>query len=126
MILDEKLSEKGSYDFGELYLTDYTLDGSGFAAVFLGKYRSGNAGKLVTIGQDGALLAETEVIRDLTSMSALGKRLLVCYSDELVLYSSELKQQGSYDDIIGTRGTILREKGDCLLLSSYSAEVFVF
>ena len=126
IVCDEKLNEKGSYDFGDLYLTNYTLDGSGFAAVFLGKYRSGNAGKLVTIGQDGSLLAEKEVLQDLTSLSASAKKLLVNYSDELVLYSSELKQQGTYDDIIGTRGAILREKGDCLLLSSYSAEIFEF
>jgi len=126
IMLDANLEEQGSYDFGGLYLTDYSLDGSGFAAVLLGKYRSGNAGILVTIGQDGSILGELDIQRDLVSLSASGNNLLAYYSDELVLYSQDLTQKGSHQDVVGIRGALLREKGDCILLSSYSAQVLKF
>lgn len=126
LFLDAKLEEQGSYDFAGRYLTDYNMDGNGFVALLLGKYRSGNAGTLVTLGQDGSLTGQLDIQRDLVSLSASGSRLLAYYSDELVLYSPELERQGSREDVVGLKGALLRDKGDCLLLSSYSAEVLKF
>ena len=54
------------YDYAGRYLKDYALEGDGFSALLLGKYRAGSGAALVTVGADGQELASLDqmCIRD--------------------------------------------------------------
>lgn len=113
--------ESASYDFGGMYLTDYTTDTSGYMAVMLSKYRSGNAGTLTTLSSSGSVLASADFSKSLVSMSAYDDRFLILYSDSLVVYDRSLEEKFVYDDVLGLKTAFLRAKGDILLISQYSA-----
>lgn len=121
VFLDPAGEPQWSYDFGEMYLTDYEFGGDGFVSVLLSRYRSGNAISILTLDGD-SVIGELQTQRDMLSMSAYGKQLLVLFSDALTLYSSDLEEQGEYTEIHGVRRAVLRAKNDALLLSAYSAE----
>ncbi len=116
----------GSYDFGDRFLNDYDFGSTDFAAVHLCDYRTGTAGTLLSFSAAGEILGEIQTQREITSLCANGRRLLVTGPDGLELYSQALQQQQSEDMLITAKRALLRTKGDVLLLSSYAAERFDF
>jgi hypothetical protein len=122
VFLNSKGELKGSFDFEGSYLMDYEFSND-FSAVILGKYRSGSEGRLITVSGGGQVLGEISLQRDVLSLSARGRQLLVLYSDSLYLYTQELAEKAARQGVWGAKKAILREKGDALLLSSYSAEL---
>ena len=96
---------------------------SKITAVILGKYRSGSEGRLLTVDSNGQVLGEIPLQRDVLSLSAWDRQLLVLYSDSLYLYTQELSEKTVRQGIWRAKKVILREKGDALLLSAYSAEL---
>ena len=119
-------TEKGVYGFDGRYLLDYELGRAGFAAVFVSAYRSGGGGTLLTLDGRGQVLGSAELDRDVVSMSAAGKQLLVMTGSSLVLYNQELVRQSANETLMTARRAILRPAGDILLLHAYSAEKFSF
>ena len=116
----------GEYDFGEMYLTDYTLGGDSFVGLLLGKYRSGNEGKLVTLDNGGRMLGELEVMNDYLSLSARGSEFLTLAADGLTLYSDRLVKKGTLEDLSGVKSAVLLDGGAAFLLSTYAAEKYKF
>ena len=95
----------GSSDYAYPYLRGSTLGGTDFGALVLSRYRSGSAGKLVTVGAEGNLIASLDTQRDVLDISAAGKYLAVLfYSDELVIYTSDLAEYASLADTQYARG----------------------
>lgn len=126
VFFDDKSEQKGEYAFNGAYLTDYEFGGDGFVSVLLSRYRSGNALDLVSLSASGEVLGELQLQRDLLSLSASGKQLLVLYSDGLTLYSSSLEELGVREDVLGVKRAVLRGRDQALLLSAYSAEPYHF
>ncbi|HHU22786.1 MAG TPA: hypothetical protein GXZ52_05135 [Clostridiales bacterium] len=122
VFLNSKGEMVNSFDFGENYLIDYEFS-KDFTAVILGKYRSGSEGRLLTVDSNGQVLGEIPLQRDVLSLSAWDRQLLVLYSDSLYLYTQELSEKTVRQGIWRAKKVILREKGDALLLSAYSAEL---
>ena len=118
-------SLKGLYDYAYPYLRGSTLSGSDFGALVLSRYRSGSAGKLVTVGADGGLLASLQTQRDVLDVSAAGKYLAVLYSDELVIYHSDLTEYASLEDTQYARGVLMRPDGTAVLLGASRGWLFV-
>lgn len=114
-------SESGTYAYGGLVLADYDFKGNGFVSLFLGRYRSGNAGLLLTLDKSGEVLGQAETEKELVAISAKGKSLVALYSDALICYSQKLEEKGIHEDILGVKTVIVRDKGDMFLLSAYSA-----
>ncbi len=123
IFLSGDAQEVGAYDFGGLYLADYNLSGE-FSVFYLVRYRTGNAGTLVTIDDTGAVLGTRETERDVSSISVQGSRLLVLYGDTMALYDRNLGETGTWSDTLGVREALLRPAGDALLLHSYTAETY--
>lgn len=119
-------AERGSYLFGDSYLMDYDLGSRDFAALFVSDYRTGERGRLITLDSAGNVLGTAETERNVTSLSARGRQLLVMTSGDLSLYSDSLVRQYSNETLMTARRAILRAKGDILLLGAYSAERFSF
>ena len=115
----------GSYDYAYPYLRGSTLSGSGFGALVLSRYRSGSAGKIVTVGPEGNRIASLDTQRDVLDISAAGKYLAVLYSDELVIYTAELEEYAVLDDTQYARGVCMRTDGTAVLLGSSEGWLYV-
>lgn len=116
---------RGEYPLEGQYLLDYAV-GSDLVAVFYSSYRSGAGGTLVTLDRNGGLLGSTALTRDVVSLSASAKQLLVMTGGGLTLYNDSLVMQYANEMLMTARRAILRPDGDILLLSAYSAERFRF
>ena len=119
-------AEKGTYPLEDRYLLDYEFGRSGFIALFVSDYRSGGGGTLLTLDGRGQVLGTAALERDVISLSAEGKQLLVMTSGELALYNQELVRQAANKTLMTAKRAILRPAGDILLLHAYSAEKFSF
>jgi len=116
---------KQEYLFNGNYLLDYEFH-QNFVAVFLSSYHSGAGGTLLTLDQKGTVLGTLALSRDVISLSASGKQLLVMTGGSLVLYDHALVRQYANETLMTALRAILRPSGDILLLSAYSAERFSF
>lgn len=119
-------AEKGSCPLEGRYLLDYEFGRTGFVAVYISAYRSGGTGTLMTLDSRGQVLGTAELDRDVVSMSAVGRQLLVMTGSSLALYNQELVRQSANETLMTAKRAILRPGGDILLLHAYSAEKFSF
>ena len=119
-------NELGTYPLAGRYLLDYAFDRASFVTVFVSGYRSGAGGELVTLGSDGRVLGTAALDRDVISLSASGKQLLVMTGGTLALYSQDLVRQSANETLMTAKRALLRPSGDILLLHAYSAERFSF
>ena len=118
--------EAGAYALDGRYLLDYTLSRSGFAAIYVSDYRSGAGGTLLTLNSDGHVMGSAALERDVISLCAEGKQLLVMTAGDLTLYSQDLVRQSANETLMTAKRALLRPAGDILLLHAYSAERFSF
>ena len=118
--------QTGFYALDGRYLLDYTLGRAGCAAIYVSAYRSGAGGTLLTLNGDGHVLGSAALDRDVISLSAEGKQLLVMTAGSLALYDQGLTRQYANETLMTAKRAILRPAGDILLLHAYSAERFRF
>lgn len=115
----------GFYSYGDDYLRRCTLDGSGYAALLLGHYRSGTAGTLLTVDCDGAELARREVDGEVLDMSAAGRYIAVLYADRMTIYDRELAEIATLHDISAARQVLMREDGSAVLAGISGASLYL-
>ena len=113
------------YDYDGTYLREYALEGDGFTALLLNRYRSGSVGKLVTVDTEGEEIASLEVREEVLGISAAGRYLGVLYLDRLVIYNQELQEYAVLNGISYARSVLMREDGTALLVGSQEAELFL-
>ena len=112
----------GSHDFGGYYLTDYCLNSEHFAVVCVSAYRAGAGGMLMTVYRSGEVLGWVELDRDVLSLDARGRQVLVMTGNSLDLYGQSMGLQHSAEQLMTAKRALLRDRGDVLLLSAYAAE----
>lgn len=115
----------GSYDYAYPYLRGSTLGGTDFGALVLSRYRSGSAGRVVTVGASGNCIASLDTQRDVLDVSAAGKYLAVLYGDELVIYTADLEEYAALEDIGTARGVRMRADGTAVLLGASEGWLFI-
>lgn len=108
------------------FLLDYSFGSQSFVVVFVSGYRSGAGGTLISLDNRGRVLGRASLDRDISSLCACGKQLLVMTGGGLYLYDQALVRQFANETLITAKKAILRPGGDILLLSAYSAERFKF
>ncbi len=122
------LNDKGSlisrYDFTDGYLKDFSLEGSGFAALLIGKYKAGSSGTIVTLSPAGAELGKLDVKSEILSFSVSGKYVAVLYSDSLVIYRSDMTVYAKAADISSIRQVLMRPDGSVVMLSNSGAAIY--
>ncbi len=126
VFLDGSGSEIGSYEFGELYLTDYSFGGDGFVTLALSRYLSGAAELIVTVNDNGEVIGTMEPPDTLCDIAAKGDSVLCLYSDSLAMYSRGLSRQGAMKDAVGVKSVVIRKNGDVIAVSSAYAQIFSF
>lgn len=60
-LADRNGEDQVRYDYSGGYLREYALEGGGFTALLLNRYRSGSVGRLVTVDDQGEEIASLEV-----------------------------------------------------------------
>lgn len=116
----------GAYSYEYPYLRDYDLGGDGFFALYLSRYRSGSAGKLVTLDENGALCASLDTHGEVLDISACGDYLCVLYADSLAVYNAALEELGRVEDTVYARAALQRADGSVVLLGSTEAKAVTF
>ena len=116
---------EATYSYQGDYLRGYDLNGDGFAALLLNRYRSGSVGRLVTVGEDGEEIASLDVNREVLSISAAGRYLAVLYTDSLVIYNSDLQEYAVLEGTDYASDVLMRTDGSALLLSMEYASLFL-
>jgi len=115
----------GTYSYGGSYLREYDLGGDRFTALLLNRYRSGSAGRLVTVDGNGEELGSLDVREEILSVSASGRYLAVLYTDHLVVYNQDLQPYASLQGTGEAQEALMRPDGSVLLLASESASLFL-
>lgn len=110
--------------WADKHLRRYTLDGDGFAAVLLGKYRAGSQAELWVVNSQGQRRV-LELNEQVMSISAAGRYLAVLTSDRLDIYTSELELYNTLEGTQGARSALLMPDGSAILISADSAGFYV-
>ena len=124
-LTDRDGEDQVRYDYGGAYLREYDLEGDGFTALLLNRYRSGSVGTLVTVDDQGEQIASLEVRDEVLGLSAAGRYLGVLYLDRLVIYNQELQEYAVLNGISYAKDVLMRQDGSALLAGSQKAELFL-
>ena len=124
-LTDRDGNDQTRYDYSGAYLREYALEGDGFTALLLNRYRSGSVGRLVTVDDQGEEIASVEVRNEVLGISAAGRYLGVLYLDRLVIYNQELQEYAVLNGISFARTVLMRQDGTALLVGSQKAELFL-
>ena len=106
------------YDYAGRYLKDYALEGDGFSALLLGKYRAGSGAALVTVGADGQELASLD-------LDASGRYVAVLTAAGLTLYTKDLQLYDALENTMGARSVVLRSDGTAFLVGGETARLYI-
>ena len=124
-LTDRDGKDQVRYDYSGEYLREYALEGDGFTALLLNRYRSGSVGRLVTVDEQGEEIASLEVRDEVLGVSAAGRYLGVLYLDRLVIYNQELQEYAVLNGISYAKTVLMRQDGTALLVGSQKAELFL-
>ena len=117
--------EAAYYDFEGTYLRRCSLEGEDFAALLLGRYKSGTQTQLVTVDEEGAQLAILDVDKEVLSLSAAGKYVAVLYSDELAIYDRNLEVCARLEDMSSAKLVLMRADGSAVLVGADAASLYL-
>lgn len=118
-------SKVSAYDYGGEYLKDYALEGGGYAALLLGKYRAGSDTTLLTVDQEGEILAQLELDDQVLDLSAAGRYVAVLTAGELTIYTKDLQPYERLENTMGARSVVLQSDGTAYLAGSETARLFI-
>ncbi len=114
-----------SYPFDETYLRRCSLQGDGYAALLLGRYKSGSQGTLLTVDKHGKVLGEAEVDGEVLDLSASGNYVAALYSDHLTIYDKHMKERATLSNVSAAREILMRGDGSAVLAGNGSASLYL-
>ncbi len=121
VFLNDKAEAVSNYSFSNGFLKDYSLDGSGFAVLAIGKYKTGEAASLVTLSSDGKVIGNISISGDVLSLSARGKYVAALYNDRLVIYNSNMTEHKVVNEVANIKQVLMREDGSVVMISNSGA-----
>lgn len=116
---------EAAYDYAGGYLREYDLHGDGFAVLLLNRYKSGSAGRLVTVNSEGKETASLDVQDEILSITAQGKYIAVLYADRLVIYNTQLEEYASLSGTDYAREALIRSDGSAVVAAGGHAALFL-
>jgi hypothetical protein len=117
-------AQVSSWSCQDKYLKSYALSGS-FAAMLVGKYRSGSQAELVTVDAQGTPSTGRAINEQVLSLSAAGKYVAVLTADRLDIYNQKLDLYDTLEGTDGARRVLMRSDGTALLIGSGTARLYV-
>ena len=115
----------GSYSYDGGYLHRCSLGGDGYAALLLGRYKSGSQGRLVTVDSQGRELASLDIDEEVMSLSAAGKYVAVLYQDHLTIYDKDLQEYAVLKDVSAAGTVLMRSDGSAVLTGASAASLYL-
>ena len=114
-----------AYDYGGDYLRRISVSDDGYAAVLLGRYRTGTQHRIVTVNGEGKELAALEIDAEVASLSAAGRYVAVLTGEELVIYDRQLKPCAQLQEVSQAREVLMRSDGSAVLAGSMAASLYL-
>ena len=114
-----------SYPFEESYLRRCSLQGDGFAALLLGRYKSGAQGTLLTVDERGKVIGEVEADGEVLDLSASGNYVAALYSDHLTIYDKRMRECATLSNVSAAREILMRDDGSAVLAGNGSAALYL-
>lgn len=114
-----------AYDYGGDYLRRVSVSDDGYAAVLLGRYRTGTQHRIVTVNGEGKELAALEIDAEVASLSAAGRYVAVLTGEELVIYDKQLKPCAQLQEVSQAREVLMRSDGSAVLAGSMAASLYL-
>ena len=112
------------YSYSGQYLKEFTMDGTGFSALLLGKYRAGTTATLLLLNSKGEA-ATLPVNEQILSLSAAGRYIAVLTADRLDIYTQDLTLISTLEGTQSARQVLMQEDGSVLLISSKTARIYL-
>ena len=113
------------FTYSGLYLRQYTLDGDGFGALLLNRYQAGSIGTLVTLDNQGEVIATQDIVQEVLDVSASGNYLAVLMSNSLVIYDRNLEEYARLEDTGYANHVIMQSDGSALVIGGSTAFRFL-
>ena len=123
---ERSLGERtGAYSYPDQYLKEFSLEGEGYAALLLGKYRAGTQAQLLVTDASGQAVGALDIGEQVLSLSAAGRYIAVLTADRLDIYTSDLRP---YDSLSGTQNAqkvLMRPDGTAMLIGAKTARLYI-
>ena len=116
--------DPATVNWSNRYLWRYSLQGDGFAAVLLSRYRAGSQAELWVVdamGERRTLNVDEQVL----SMAAAGRYVAVLTGDRLDIYTDKLELYSTLNGTQGARTVLLMPDGSAILISAGSAAFYI-
>lgn len=114
-----------AYHYTGRYLKGFSLEGDGYVALLLGKYRAGSSADLVVVDATGTVTATKTLNNQIFSLSASGKYISLLSSDRLDIYMPDLSLYNTLETVQGARRVIQRSDGSAMLMSADTAHLYI-
>ena len=122
IFLDRNLSERATFSFEGRYLASYDIK-KDITAVIIGEYQLGGAHEIVTLENDGSVIART-VTNEEIEWFAMGERTAALFSPgKIEIFTYRLEPKESVAPPAGTEKVLFRDDGALLAVGPYSTEL---
>ena len=124
LVLDSSGVITASYDYEGQYLKMGTLQGDGFATLFLSRSASGSAGNLVTVNGDGEEMGRLPLEGQTLAMGAQGNTIAVLTTSDIITTNKKLEKFRTEPNQRGIRNLAVYEDGSVALVSSATVSLY--
>lgn len=124
LILDSSGVITGEYSYDSRYLKMGTLQGSGFATLFLSRSASGSSGTLVTVDDDGDEIGRLSIQGQALALAAQGQNIALLTTGDVYTTSRKLGAYRAQPNQLGIRNLAIYEDGGVALIGSASVSLY--
>ena len=124
LILDSSGVITASYDYEDQYLRLGTLQGNGFATLYLSPSTSGSTGTLVTVGADGKAYGSLELEGQPIALAAQGRDVALLTTSEIITTDRKLDTYTTTPNQRGIRNLAVYKDGSVALVNSAAVNLY--
>lgn len=124
MILDSSGVITGTYDYNSSYLKMGTLQGNGFATLFLSRSASGSSGTLLTVDDDGDEINRLSIQGQALALAAQGQNIALLTTGDVYTTTRKLGGYRSQPNQLGIRNVAIYEDGGVALIGSATVGLY--
>ena len=124
LILDSSGVITAAYDYEGQYLKMGTLQGDGFASLFLSRSASGSAGNLITVNDNGEEMGRLPLEGQTLAMAAQGSTIAVLTTSDIITTNKKLEKFRTEPNQRGIRNLAVYEDGSVALVSSATVSLY--
>lgn len=106
------------------HLTHYTFDGEGFTALAYTDYAVGVQGGILTVDDRGQILGRLDADREVLSLSAAGRYVMIRYADGVTVCTPSLKTVYETEGMADAIAILAHTDGSFIAAGEYSAEIY--